>query len=365
MNDAELLRKYTRERSEEAFAELVSRYLDLVYSAALRQVGGDAHLAEDVAQTVFAALAKKAYRLPAGVVLGGWLYRHTCFVAWQTIRSERRRRLREEEVFQMNSQDATAEPNWQELAPFLDKAMQRLGETDRNAIVLRYYERHDLNTVGSALGVTEDAAKKRVSRALEKLRGYFNRRGLTLSAAALASLLGTKAVSAAPVGLKTGIAMQALHSSAVVGTGIGYWAWLFVKVRPLGLLAPTSLGLLALAAGAVLLASPWARGYDQVRVRLELSGTQGMKLTGHYDADGVRYSFAGVVPTNLTFSARRFSYSIKKASEPGELRGDLYLNDSSRGASSTSAAGWGVAGSLDFRGPMTRSVVTLTSPGEP
>ncbi len=365
MKDAELLSKYTREGSEEAFAELVSRYLDLVYSAALRQVGGDVHLAEDVAQHVFAALAKKAHRLPAGVVLGGWLYRHTCFVAWQTIRTERRRRLREREVFQMSSQDATAEPNWEELAPFLDQAMQRLGETDRNAIVLRYYERRDLNTVGSALGITEDAVKKRLSRALEKLRGYFKRRGLTLSVAALASLLGTKAVTAAPAGLKTGIAMQALHSSVVVGTGLGYWTWTLVKVRPLGLLVPTSLGFLALAAGAVLLASPWVGGHDKVRVRLELSGTPGMKIAGHYDADGVRYPFSGVVPTNVTFTARRFSYSIRKASEPGELRGDLYLNDSSRGASSTSAVGWGVAGSLDFRGPMTRSVVTLTSPGEP
>lgn len=364
MKDAELLSKYTREGSEEAFAELVSRYLDLVYSAALRQVGGDVHLAEDVAQNVFAALAKKAHRLPAGVVLGGWLYRHTCFVSWQTIRTERRRRLREQEVFQMSSQDATAEPNWEELAPFLDQAMQRLGETDRNAIVLRYYERRDLNTVGSALGITEDAARKRLSRALEKLRGYFNRRGLTLSAAAWASLLSTKAVTAAPAGLKTGITMQALHTSAIVGTGLGYWTWM-LKVRPLVLLVPASFGLLALAAGAVLLASPRARAHDQVRVRLELSGTPGVKLSGHYDADGVRYSFAGVVPTNVTFMARRFSYSIKKASEPGELRGDLYLNDSSQGASSTSAVGWGVAGSLDFRGPMTKTVVTLTSPGEP
>src|SRR2546422_6749954 len=133
-DDFQLLRKYVETSSEEAFAQLVERYLNLVYSAALRQVGGDAQLAQDVAQTVFVALSRKARALPNDTVLGGWLYRHTSFVARQTIRAERRRRIREKVAAEMYALNTDSELAWEHLEPVLDKAMQRLGALDRDAL---------------------------------------------------------------------------------------------------------------------------------------------------------------------------------------------------------------------------------------
>ena len=216
-DDAQLLRRYVAEGSEQAFAELVVRYINLVYSAAVRQVG-DAHQAEDVVQTVFTALARKARGLPESVLLGGWLYRHTCFVAAQAARTERRRRARERQALEMNRLNDRTEPVWEHLAPTLDEAMKRLGTQERDAIVLRYFERRDLHGVGVALGVSEEAARKRVTRALEKLRTFFTRRSLTLSITTLASLLVENAVVAAPAGLAAGVNGAAL-TAAATGTG--------------------------------------------------------------------------------------------------------------------------------------------------
>jgi RNA polymerase sigma factor (sigma-70 family) len=211
-DDAQLLREYA-EGSERAFGELVERYINLVYSAALRHLE-EAPLAQDVVQTVFTALARKARSLPPDVILGGWLYRHTCFVAAQAARTERRRRARERQALEMNAFNDPPEPDWERLAPYLDQAMQALGTRDRNAVVLRYFEGRNLRHVGAALGVSEEAARKRVTRALEKLRGFFARRGLTLSAAALAVLLTENAAAAAPAGLAAMVSTAALASAA-------------------------------------------------------------------------------------------------------------------------------------------------------
>ena len=219
-DDDQLLRRYTEEGSEKAFGELVERYLDLVYCTAIRRVGGDRQLAQDVAQMVFSALARKARVLPKGVVLGGWLYRHTCLVAAQTVRTERRRRVREQEAMAMKSTHPEPEPSWEHLAPYLDEAMQRLDERDRDAIVLRYFERRDLRGVSQALSTTEEGARKRVSRAVEKLRGYFEHRGLTLSAGTLAGLLAGHAVTAAPAGLAATITSAAVAGAATAGVGV-------------------------------------------------------------------------------------------------------------------------------------------------
>jgi RNA polymerase sigma factor (sigma-70 family) len=218
--DNQQLRQYAEEGSEQAFGQLVERYLDLVYCAAMRKVGGDTHLAQEVAQTVFSNLAKKARVIPKDVVLGGWLYRDTCFTAAQAIRSERRRRVREQEALAMKALQAEPEPGWERLAPFLDEAMQRLRDHDRNAIVLRYFERRDLRSVGQALGTSEEGARKRVARAVDKLREYFHKRGVTLSAATVASLVAGHAVTAAPVGLAAAITGPALASAAMAGAGV-------------------------------------------------------------------------------------------------------------------------------------------------
>src|SRR5437773_6680939 len=191
-DDAQLLRRYTEERAEPAFGELVARHIDLVFSAALRVVGGDRHLAQDVTQTVFADLARKARSLPRDVVLAGWLYRHACFTAAKTVRTERRRQAREKAAMEMNALQDNTEPNWEQIAPVLDEAMNHLSASDRDAIVLRFLKREDFRAVGSALGVGEDAAQKRVSRALDKLRNFLRRRGVTLTATALGTTLASR-----------------------------------------------------------------------------------------------------------------------------------------------------------------------------
>ena len=216
-DDEQLLRQYTEERSESAFGELVTRYIDLVYSAALRVVNGDTHMAQDVTQTVFIDLARKARSLPGSVVLAGWLHRHTCYTAATAVRTERRRRSREQTAMEMRALDDNNDAPWERIAPYLDEGLNELNSSDRHALVLRFLKRQDFRAVGAALGISEDSAQKRVSRALEKLRGVLSRRGVMLTATALTSggisLAGS--IAAASVHLarstarRTGIAVAA------------------------------------------------------------------------------------------------------------------------------------------------------------
>jgi RNA polymerase sigma factor (sigma-70 family) len=210
-----LLKDYARNGSEGAFGELVSRYLNLVYAIAMRMVAGDAVLAQDVAQTVFIDLAHNARKLPPDVMLGGWLHRHTCFVASKAVRTERRRRSRERQAVEMNSQTDHSEANLAQVAPLLDEAINKLAEQDRTAIILRFFEQRDLRGVGEVLGASENAAQKRVSRALEELRVLLKRQGVVLSAGALGALL-TMESAAAPSGLALSISATALGASASV-----------------------------------------------------------------------------------------------------------------------------------------------------
>ncbi len=212
-----LLAEYVGNGSEAAFRELVSRYVDLVYSTALRLVNGDAHRAQDVTQTVFIDLARQASKLSSDSMLGGWLHRDTCFVASKMMRGEQRRQLRERQAAEMNAIN-NDETNLDQIAPVLDDAIDGLAETDRQAILLRFYERMDLRSVGEALGSSENAAQKRVSRALEELRSALGRRGVTLSVVALGTALGAGVVKAAPAGLAAGISGPALAAAAGAGT---------------------------------------------------------------------------------------------------------------------------------------------------
>src|SRR5882672_1871106 len=212
-----LLADYAKNGSETAFRELVARYLTLVYATAMRAVGGDAVLAEEVAQTVFIDLARNARKLPRNVMLGGWLHRDTCFVASKLVRTEHRRRLRERQAVEMNSQKDHSEANLAQVAPLLDEAINKLRDADRTAIILRFFEQRDLRGVGEALGASENAAQKRVSRALEELRVLLKRRGVVLSSGALGTLLASESI-AAPGGLALSISATALGAS-VGGTG--------------------------------------------------------------------------------------------------------------------------------------------------
>jgi RNA polymerase sigma factor (sigma-70 family) len=217
MESQQLLADYVTNGSEEAFQELVARYVDLVYSTALRLVEGDPHRARDVAQTVFVDLARLAARLAPNSMLGGWLHRRTCFVARTLMRGERRRQARERQAFEMSALDNHPDTALAEIAPVLDEAIHELGADDRDAILLRFFERRSLRSVGEALGTSENVAQKRVARALQELAVLLKHRGFSLPAAALASGLATSVVKAAPAGLALALAKAALAGSAASG----------------------------------------------------------------------------------------------------------------------------------------------------
>ena len=219
MTDSQkLLAEYVQTGSETAFRELVARYLDLVYSAALRLVEGDTHRAEDVAQTVFVDLARQARTLSPDVMPGGWLHQHTCFVAAKTMRGERRRQSRERQAVEMNALQDHPEANLARIAPILDDVINQLGDADRTAILLRFFEQRDFRSVGEVLGSNEDAARMRVTRVLEKLHFLLKRRGVTMSATALTITLSTNAVQAAPAGLDVTVSAAALLTGTAVHT---------------------------------------------------------------------------------------------------------------------------------------------------
>jgi RNA polymerase sigma factor (sigma-70 family) len=216
-----LLADYVANGSEDAFRELVARYVDLVYSTALRLVNGDTHRAEDVTQMVFADLARLAGTLSQEVMLGGWLHRRAFHVATTIMRDERRRLNRERQACEMNALQNDPEGGFEKIAPHLDEAINGLNDRERAAIVLRYFERRDLRAVGAALGSNEDAAQKCISRAVDKLRSHFERRGVVISSALIVSALAGNAVQAAPAGLASTVAAASLAGAAGAGT-IGF-----------------------------------------------------------------------------------------------------------------------------------------------
>lgn len=220
LDDQQLLRRYVVEGSETAFAELVARHLNLVYSTALRRMNGDAPLAQDVAQLVFIDLARKARTLPDNVVLAGWLHRATRYAAAQSLRAEGRRRARESRYIgtAMNALESASRPDWEHIRPLLDEALDELAPADRDAVLLRCVEQRSLAEVGQTLRSSEDAARKRVSRALEKLQAGLARRGVTTTAAALSAAIAGNAVQAAPAGLAATIAAAALSGTTLVAT---------------------------------------------------------------------------------------------------------------------------------------------------
>ena len=199
MTDHELLHRYVQEGAQDAFSELVRRHVDLVYSAARRQVQST-QLAEEIAQSVFVDLARNARCLRADQPLGAWLYVVTRRTAVDVIRRESRRQAREQAAVEIAAMNFPSSP-WPHVEPLLDEAMESLGDADRRAVLLRFFENQPLRDVGLALGVSEDAAQKRISRALEQLRVFFTKRGVAIASVALAAELSAHAVQAAPAGL--------------------------------------------------------------------------------------------------------------------------------------------------------------------
>jgi len=216
--DTTLLEQFAKSGSEEAFAELVRRHIGLVHSVAARGTNNSQH-AQEITQAVFIILARKAASLSRKTVLSGWLYHTARLTAANFKRAEFRRIRREQEVFmQAASNDTDIESAWREMGPSLEDAMAQLGSKDRDAIVLRFFENKSLREVGMAMGLEERAAQKRVARGLGKLRAFFTKRGVTFSAAIIATAVAANSVQAAPAGLVTTIAAATAKGTAVTAS---------------------------------------------------------------------------------------------------------------------------------------------------
>ncbi|HEY7088603.1 MAG TPA: sigma-70 family RNA polymerase sigma factor [Tepidisphaeraceae bacterium] len=224
MDQDQLLTEYTRTRSHEAFGRIVERYVDLVFSTARRQVRGDSHRAEDVTQAVFMLLAKKAGVVPRDRPLSAWLHRATCYIASNARRADESRRKHEQRALEMNGHSQTTDPSddtreWEAISPLLDEGLSKLRAEDRDAILLKFFDRKTHRQIGEALGVSEEAAAKRVLRAVERLRDFFRRRGVTTAtSAAIGASLAARAIEAAPSGLASTISAG---TGAAAGTTAG------------------------------------------------------------------------------------------------------------------------------------------------
>jgi RNA polymerase sigma factor (sigma-70 family) len=224
-NETRLLRRYVVERSENAFTELVKQSAGLVYFAALRQTGGDTALAREVAQSVFIDLARKAERLVDRPVLASWLYTSTRFAAHKARREKQRRQTHEQETQTMQTieREADRETDWTEVRPLIDTAICELTETDRTAILMRYFEDQPFAAMGETLGIGESSARMRTERAMDRLRNLLAKKGVTSTTAALEFAISSQAVAATPPGLATTLASGALAHKVAIGGGAGLW----------------------------------------------------------------------------------------------------------------------------------------------
>jgi RNA polymerase sigma factor (sigma-70 family) len=218
LDDLTLLREYAARGSEAAFAELVSRRVGFVYAAALRQVR-DPHLAEEITQAVFIILAQKAGKISDQTILAGWLFKTTRYAAIAQTREITKRSLRQatlEQEVQMQTELSSAAPDplWERMSPLLDEALAALGETDRQAVLLRFFENKSLAEVGRHLGTGEDTARKRVTRALEKLHRHFSKRGVSSTTAIIAGAMSANSMQAAPVALAKSVTAVAIAKGA-------------------------------------------------------------------------------------------------------------------------------------------------------
>jgi RNA polymerase sigma factor (sigma-70 family) len=305
--EADLLRRYAEQGAEEAFAELVRRHIGLAHSAARRQLPGEA-AAADVTQAVFTELARQARRLARHPALAGWLYTTTRRLAARHVRGETRRRRREQEAHAMQqlARDEAPEPAWDRLGPVLDAAMHDLGETDRLAVLLRCFEQRPFAEVGVRLGLSENAARMRVDRALDRLRGHLARRGVTSTAAALALALGGHAVATVPASLATSVTAGALAGTAGPILGI------------LTFMASTKLK--AVAAAALVIGAGTAlvmqhRAAERLRRDNAALRTELARVTA--EAEATRQAAAPAVP------ARPGEELLALRGEVGRLRRDL------------------------------------------
>ncbi|HXJ58709.1 MAG TPA: sigma-70 family RNA polymerase sigma factor [Verrucomicrobiae bacterium] len=253
VDDSLLLRQFVEDHSEGAFAALVTRHINLVHSVALRCVGTP-HQAEEIVQSVFILLAKKAAQLRHDRALSSWLFQTTRLTARNFVRSETRRHRREQEAHMQSAWNESGDDVWRKISPLLDDAVARLSEKERQAIVLRFYEERSLHEIGTALEVSTDAAEKRIHRAVEKLRAFFAKRGVSVGAGGLIVALSANAVQAAPAGLAQSITAGTLATGFVTGvTGVTGVSTSTFILRALKLMTSTKLKITAVASAVILL----------------------------------------------------------------------------------------------------------------
>jgi len=275
MTDQQLVCEFAKSRSDAAFGELVRRHIDLVYSAALRLVN-NAHLAEDVTQNVFLALAQNAAKLTDRAVLSGWLHRAAQNLSANAIRSEVRRRAHEQEAAAMNELLAD-EPDapWENIAPHLDAALGELDDDDRDALMLRYFERKSAPEMAGLLGISDEAAQKRVRRAVERLRTLFAKRGVSVGAGGLIVLLTANAVHAAPVELAAGVSAAALAGTATSLTATAATATTSTLVTATKIITMTTLQKLIITATvAVLVGAGLYEAHQASQLRQQVQALQ-------------------------------------------------------------------------------------------
>jgi RNA polymerase sigma factor (sigma-70 family) len=260
--DLELLDQFAREQSQDAFTVLVNRHINLVYSAALRQVRSP-ELAEEVAQSVFTNLAQNAAKLTPNTILTAWLYRVTRHAAIDVVRREARRQAREQIAFQMSDITNTS-TDWTHIERMLDEAMDSLEEADRTALLLRYFENRSLREVGQALGASEDAAQKRVSRAVERLREFFTKREVTVSTGALVAVLSANAIQAAPAGLAATVSTGAVLTLNPISTSTA-----ITVTKAIAMTATQKIIIGVVAAGAVAVGVYQARQNASLREQVQ------------------------------------------------------------------------------------------------
>src|SRR3954471_15988091 len=214
MSDTDLLHRYAQDGAADAFSALVHRHVNLVYSVARRHVPS-ASAAEDVTQSVFIELARHARNIKPGTPLVAWLHVVSRRTAINAVRDASRRQARERIAAEIAAMKSPAS-DWSGIEPLLDEAVESLPETDRAAILLRFFENKSLREVGASLGTTDDAAQKRITRAVESLRTFFVRRGVVVTATGLATDISAHAIEAGPAGLAASITSNAFAPTVAV-----------------------------------------------------------------------------------------------------------------------------------------------------
>jgi RNA polymerase sigma factor (sigma-70 family) len=268
MDDLRWLAEYVDSGSQAAFEQLVNRHINLVYSAALRQVK-NRDLADDIVQAVFIALATRAPTLGHESALAPWLLVTTRYIALDALRAQTRRQRHETkaaEMAQQTSRQSDDECLWEKVAPHLDAALASLNVHDRTAVTLRYFQQMSLKEVAEATGISADAARQRLHRATVRLRAFFVRRGVTIPLASIGPVIAEHAIHCAPSGLAAATASAALGGKPAAAGAAGLAksflnSW---KAKVL-LMAMTKTKLIAAAAAVLILSGGAVVGYRAMK----------------------------------------------------------------------------------------------------